>query len=123
MKTKEELKEWFWNKYNSCYWIEEPKIKGNYLLYYNKGYARKKKIQTLLDNDMEEISPKEKLSESKILFELDYKNGRLWCNYYEIWSFFEKNYSDNYEEIRDLIKGLLESDTKLRSLTPSLHFR
>ena len=119
MKTREELKEWFLNRFNSCYLIEDPYIKGDYRLYYNKVYARKKKIQTLLENDMEEISPKEKLSESKLLFEIDYKKGYLWCSYDVIWSFFRKNYSSNDLEIRDLIKGILESDTELGSLTPS----
>ena len=116
MKTKEELKEWFWNKFNSCYLIEYPHIKGNYLLYYNKGYSRKKKIQSLLGSDIKE--PNKMLSDSKCLFEIDYKKGYLWCSFDDIWSFFEENYSDNYDEISQLIKGLLEEDTKLRSLTP-----
>ena len=115
---KEELKEWFWYRFNSCYRIEHHKIKGNYLFYYNKAYNRKKKIQSLLGNEIEEIYPTEKLSDSKILFYLDYKNGWFNCDYEEIWSFFEENYSSNDLEIRDLIKGLLEEYTKLRSLTP-----
>ena len=115
MKTKEELREWLWNRFNSCYRIESS-IKGNYNLYYNKGYVRKKKIQYLLGEDVEE--PKEVLSDSICLFELDYKNGDLYCSYDEIWAFFEKNSSYNYQGIRDLIKGLLEEHTKLGSLTP-----
>ena len=27
---KKELKEWFWNKFNSCYWVEDSYIRGNY---------------------------------------------------------------------------------------------
>ena len=118
MKTKEELKEWFWNKFNSCYRIEHSYIKGDYLLCYNKGYARRKKIQTLLGSDIEEIYPKEMLSDSKYLFYLDYKNGYLRCDYKEIWSFFKENYSYKSHEISQFIKGLLEEYTKLRSLTP-----
>ena len=114
MKTEEELREWFWNMFNSCYRIES-KIKGNYILFYNKGYARKKNIQSLLGNELE--VPKEELSDSKLLFEIDYKNGYLRCSYDEIWSFFKENTSYNYLEISDLIKGILESVTKLRSLT------
>ena len=116
MKTKEELREWFWNKFNSCYWIEYSDTKGNYNLYYNKGYAREKKIQTLLGNELE--VPKEKLSGSKCLFELDYKNGWIICNYNDIWGFFKENYSSNDQEITQFIKGLWEEDTKLGSLTP-----
>ena len=119
MKTEEELKEWFLNRFNSCYRLESY-IKGNYLLYYHKAYARKQKIQTLLGNELEVPYPKERLSGSTLLFKLDYKNGYLWCNYFEIWSFFEENYSSNDQEIRQLIKGILESDTKLVSLTPHL---
>ena len=115
MKTEEELKEWFWNRFNSCYRIEHPRIKGNYSLYYHKGYARKKKIQTLLGNDIEEIYPKEVLSDSILIFEIDRK-GYLLCSYDEIWSFFKENTSYNYLEISDLIKGLLE-DSKMGSLT------
>ena len=116
MKTKEELKEWFWYRFNSCYRIEDSYTTGNYRLYYNKGYIREKKIQSLLGNNVEE--PTEELSDSIFLFEIDYKNGTLWCSYKEIWSFFEENYSSNELETRDLIKGLLEEDTKSRSLTP-----
>ena len=115
MKTKEELREWFWNRFNSCYRIESS-IKGNYNLYYNKGYVRKKKIQYLLGNELEEIYPKERLSDSICLFKLDYKNENLWCSYNEIWSFFRENYSSNDQEIKQFIKGLLEEDIKLRSL-------
>ena len=117
MKTKEELREWFWNRYNECYRLGDYYIKGNYNLYYNKGYARKKKIQTLLGNELEE--PKEELSDSKRLFYLDYKNGWLGCEYYEIWSFFQENYSDNYDVISQFIKGLLKEANKMMSLTPA----
>lgn len=29
--NKEDLKKWFWNKFNSCYLVEDEKFKGNYL--------------------------------------------------------------------------------------------
>ena len=114
MKTKEELREWFWDKFNSCYRIECAYIKGNYLLYYNKAYVRQRKIQTILGLDIKE--PTEVLSDSKFSFKLDYKNGYLWCSNDEIWTFFEDNYSFNYVEIRQFITCLLEEATKTRLL-------
>ena len=42
--------------------------------------------------------------------------------YDEIWSFFEKNTSYNYETIIQFIKGLLEEDSKLRTLIPNAIF-
>ena len=116
MKTKEELREWFWNRFNSCYRIEDHNIKGNYILYYNKRYARKKKIQSLLGSSIKEIYPKEMLSDSIWVFNFDYKNGLLWCSYDEIWSFFKENYSSNHIEIKQLIETILKEDNRFSSL-------
>ena len=32
------------------------------------------------------------------------KNGRLWCQYDRVWSFFKTNYSSKYAEIQVIIK-------------------
>ena len=49
----------------------------------------------------------------------DYKNKQIWVCYELIWRKLESEFSLNYEEIRDLIKGWLEEDYKLKGFTPA----
>lgn len=53
-----------------------------------------------------------------ILFEQDYKNGWLRCNYNKIWSVFSKKYEYSYPEIQSFIKSVVDKDTNLGGLTP-----
>ena len=114
MLSKEELGKWFLDKFNSCYRIES-KIKGNYYLYYNKGYARQRKINSLLGKEYIKVPLKQ---ECECLFILDYKNGYLLCDYDVIWSFLEEQYSSSYGEIASLIESFLV----LTGLTPKMHY-
>ena len=125
MLSKEELTQWFWNKFNSCYLIKDPNIKGNFHLYYNKGYARKKRINVLLGNKLDIKIPS--VCQGTWFFELDYRNGYLVCDD-EIWSFFENNYSSYsnhvhgysvvYNHVRELIKEIIKDDDRLNKLEP-----
>ena len=112
--TNDELKKWFWDKYNSCYCVTHSEYPRSILMYYDKNFSRQKKLARVLDQDL--IYPTK--AEGTCLFEQDYKNNWLNCDYKEIWSFFEENYSNKYQEIRDLIKGWLEEVQKLTVLTP-----
>ena len=52
------------------------------------------------------------------LFQKDLKNESLWCYYYEVWQFFEKEYGMNYKEIQALIKDVVGSAFNCRDATP-----
>ena len=56
--------------------------------------------------------------ENKIIFEYNEKNGDFWIDYDEIWEIFESKYGLNYQQIRTLIKGMLEKHYKFKDLTP-----
>ena len=48
--TEEELKNWFWDKYNSCYIINQ--YNTNYM-YYDINYIRAKKLANILNIDFD----------------------------------------------------------------------
>lgn len=53
-----------------------------------------------------------------IYMEYNKKNGYLGVDYDKIFSYFEANYSDNYVEIKELIKGLVGEDLNLWDVAP-----
>lgn len=101
--SKEELSKWFWDKFNSCYPIKHKDYPKSIFMIYDEQFLRQRKLARVLDEEI--IYPTVK---GKCLFRQDYKNNVLWCNYDEIWLFFERNYSPNYIDIRSLITNLLE---------------
>lgn len=84
--NKEELTNWFWNKFNFCYPVQHKEYKENYILCHDKIFIRQMKMCRIIGK---EIKYPEK-SSGKILFYLDYKNGYLVCDYKEIWSFLKR---------------------------------
>ena len=114
--TEEELKKWFWDKYNSCYCVKHDDYPESIFMYYDKNFARQKKLARVLDQEL--IYPSK--VEGIFLFEQDHKTKSLWCDNNEIWAFFEQNYVYNYKKIRELIKGWLEEASKLTVLTPHI---
>ena len=114
--TKDELKIWFWDKFNSCYSVIHDDYPDTIFMCYDINFIRAKKLANILNKDVE--YPTE--VKGVCLFHIDFKNEYLWCGYDEIWSFFIENYSSNHLEIRNLIKGWLEEHDKLKVLTPIL---
>jgi hypothetical protein len=113
--TDEELKDWFWDKFNTCYYVKHDNYPESIFMYYDKNFARQKKLARVLEQEV--IYPSK--IEGVCLFEQDYKNGWFNCNDSYIWSFFEQNSNYNDIEIRDLIKCWLVEPSKLNVLTPS----
>ena len=109
--TKEELSTWFWDKFNSCY----PAIHHDYpesiFWYYDDKVLRKIKLCKL---DGKEFT------QTKVtgvwLFEQDFKNQYLYCNYDKILLFFYENYSDNFYDIQSLIKDVIKETDKMSVL-------
>jgi hypothetical protein len=107
-----ELEKWFYNKFNSCYLMEDLEISGNFFMIYDEQFIRQRKLSRVLNEEVK--MPTE--IKGICLFHLNIKELHLWCNYYEIWSFFEDNYPYSYEDIQEFIKKLLK-DNKMRSIT------
>ena len=116
--TDEELKDWFWNKFNSCYCVKHEDYPESLFMYYDKNFYRQKKLARVLEQEV--IYPSK--VDGICLFEQDYENNFLWCNHKEIWSFFEENSNYNYQEISDLIKCWLVEHSKLQVLTPQVQY-
>jgi len=116
--TKEELTEWFWNKFNSCYPVTHDYYPDRIFYYYDEKYIRKIKLCKL--NNQETFSPNK--VQGKCLFDQDLNNKYLWCDYDEIWNFFRNNYINNYYDIQLLIKDILSNTNKLNLYTPNNNF-
>ena len=115
--NKEELINWFWNEYNSCYFVTHLDYPQSVFLFYDEQFNRKLKLC--------KISGKSIKLPSKVtgicLFELDYKNNWFHYNYDEIYQFLYKNYNHNYFEINDFVKDMLNDASKLQVLTPFMN--
>ena len=55
----------------------------------------------------------------EILFEQDLEANHLWVDYDKIWKVFETIFGLNYQEIKDLLKGMVEEYPNWKGLTPS----
>ena len=112
--NKEELKKWFWNKFNGCYKVKHSDYQDRIFYFYDKQFIRQKKLSRIIGEEI--VYPSE--VKGICLFRQDLKNERLWCKYDKIWSFFETNFSPNYSEIQSFIKELLEEHDKLSVYIP-----
>jgi len=112
--NKEELKNWFWNKFNSCYYVKHKDYPESIFMFYYKNFARQKKLARVLDKDL--IYPSK--VEGDCLFELDYKNNWFICDYNEIWTVLQENKIGFHDDIQLFIKTLLVEYTKIMELNP-----
>ena len=117
--TKDELKIWFWDKFNSCYSVIHDDYPDTIFMCYDINFIRAKKLANILNKDVEYTTE----VKGVCLFHQDFKNSYLFCSYYEIWLFLVYNYSGNYQEISKLIKGWLEEHDKLKVLTPIVYYQ
>jgi len=111
---KEELTDWFIDKFSSCYPVKHDDYSDCIFWYYDESVVRRYKLCKL---NKQEITLPNKIT-GQCLFYQDLKNKILWCDYKEIWSFFEKNYIDNYDKIQSFIKDILSDTTKLNVYSP-----
>jgi len=61
-----------------------------------------------------------RLSDSEWLMQQDYKNGYLWVRCSLIWSVFKIKFGLNDQQISFFIKGWMEINTGMGSLTPNI---
>ena len=116
--TKEELGNWFWNKFKLCYFVKHDDHPESIYMFYDKNFTIQKKLARILDKDI--IYPT--TVDGICLFEMDYKSNSIYCDYNEIWSFFE-NYFSDYIEINSIIRSVLVKYSKLGVSLYSLELR
>jgi hypothetical protein len=109
--TEQELKQWFWNKFLSCYPVIHNDVPNKIFMIYDKLFLRKVVINSIIGKSIE--YPKE--IKGVCIFEQDYENGYLWCDYDEIWAFLKNNTSNI--DVRTLITGWLSEVDNLNMLT------
>ena len=109
------FKDYFWNKYNSCYKLPSKKG-GKYFLMYDESYVRKMRIATILGCETEIENPKN----GEIVFDVDYSNGFLFCSYSDIWDFYFKNYSSEYYEVEYLLREIIKENKEVSQLLPQI---
>jgi hypothetical protein len=85
--TNEELKDWFLDKYNSCYPTTHIYFPNYIFMIYDINYIRKKKLANILDKEVE--YPTE--VKGDCLFSLDFQYNIFNIDYDKIWSFIESN--------------------------------
>lgn len=49
-------------------------------------------------------------------FDYDFKNGYFWCQYDRVWSVFYSEYGYSYQQIKDLIAGMLVQHLNLKGV-------
>ena len=59
------------------------------------------------------------IKDDKVIFDYNKKNGKVYIDYDEIWSFFESFFDMNYEQIENITKVWVEEHYKLRVTTTS----
>jgi hypothetical protein len=82
--NENQLKEWFWDKFNSCYYININKYPNHIYMIYDINFIRSKKLAIILDKEVK--YPTE--LNGKCLFEIT--NGILWYDYTNIKKYIEK---------------------------------
>ena len=112
---EEELKKWFWNKFNLCYPVKHSDYPKKIYWFYDEKLVRKIKLYKIENKEIIHID-----ISGICLFEQDLINNYFYCDYDEIWTFFKKNYNNNYYVIQILIKSWLEETIKLSLLTPGV---
>ena len=55
----------------------------------------------------------------EVIFNEDYKSGYLYCEHSLYWSFFEKEYGMNYDQIQAFTASLMEEHFNCKGLTPA----
>ena len=114
--TENELKQWFWNKFNNCYPVIHSDYPESVFWYYDEKFIRKMKLCKINNEELTLPTTIARIC----LFEQDFKNKWFNCNYDEIWSFFYENYNSNYSIVQSFIMNMLKETDKMSVLTHNL---
>lgn len=112
-----ELKNFFFEKLLNCYSIVYDMYPdANVVYYYDEKFARKCKLSKI--NKTEIFQPIEK--NYRCLFDQDLESEILFCDYDEIWTYFQKNYIYDHYKIKNLIEKWLNDDTTIKEYEQKL---
>lgn len=103
---------WFNNLFDNCYYVKHNDYPDSIFMFYDLRYTRKLKLSKL---ENKKCLPPKKIS-GTCLFEQNWKNKQLWCNYNIIWKYIFDNYSNKFEDIQFFIKERLKH-SNLNTLT------
>lgn len=115
--SSEELNDWFWNKFNTCYPIINDKFPNWIFWIYDEKFKRKLKL-CKISNESVSI-PKSNKIEGLCLFAQNQTTHNFYVNNSEIWYFFEDNLTTdkpgfiNYY-ILDEIHSILDKSKKFQ---------
>ena len=110
--SEEELKKWFCDKFNNCYPTKHSKYLDSVYWIYDEQYIRRLKLCKI---NNQEITAPDKIK-GVCLFEQTKKFEYLWCDYDYIWSFFEKNYINDYDKIQLFITNIIKDSIEQSSI-------
>lgn len=111
--NEEQLKKWFFDKFNSCYPVKHDNLPESIFWFYDELFIRKIKI-CKLNNQI--VKTPSKVT-GICLFEMDFKNDWFNCDYDYIWTVLKDKYINNYDDIQALIKKWLIDDN-FSNITP-----
>jgi len=112
--NKEELIDWFCDKYNSCYPVIHPDCPQSIFMFYDKQFVRNFKLCKLSGASIKLPSKVTGIC----LFEQNMHYKLFYYNYNEIHQFLYKNYNNSSTEINKFIKNILNDTNKLQVLIP-----
>lgn len=112
--NKEEITEWFWNKFDSCYPVKCDDYPNRIFWLHDEKVIRKIKLLKL-NNEKIDFEVKFKYN---CLFEQNIEFNYFYNDYIEIWSFLEDNYINNYRSVQSIIKDIISDDYNLKPYTP-----
>jgi len=111
--NKEELTNWFIDKFNSCYPVTHTDFPESTFWFYDEKFIRKIKLCKI--NNQNITLPT--IVTGICLFEEDLKNDWFNCDYNKIWSFIYKNYSTEFHVVQSFITNILEENNKCNVLS------
>ena len=111
---KEQLINWFWTKFNSCYPVRHSDYPESIFMYYDEQFVRKIKLSKI--SNLGIVLPTK--IKGVCLFELDWKNRCFFYNNLEIYCFLKNNFECNHQGINAFVKDRLNEADKLSVLTP-----
>ena len=113
---EQELIDWFNNYYDNCYYVKHNDFPESLFMFYDINYARQLKLAKL-----EGIDYVEKTEVTGVcLFEQDWKNNWLRCNFDLIWGYLCDNYSYNYDNNMIFLIERLEEHSMILNPNPSV---
>ena len=108
-----------YRRYKICQLLDEPLLdKDKEIIDFILDKIKDLTIFTYTDSCYDYMN-----SKGEFVFEQNEKNDTLWVRYEGFWSVLETKYLLNYDDIQDIIKGMIETIYKMKVETSSILYR